>query len=679
MSLAWCNSESAKMTTAVLLLIAALALVHGLWIVTFTPRKHWAQTVKWYRWSKRLSWFMLGGAVLLVIFAMVSDGYPLKQPLSASVRRFVQENAYISGTLVVALTVALVVVILEQLWINPTQRTTNRPGGVWYAWFLVTFSASLMVEYAGERLVPPARTTPHAISLMTSEATQLIAEADKNLQPLRTAATSAADARKAVNPADEAAIKQLDQQSAAADQALKKAEAKIAQATKIKESLATAANGLAKLKALESASSADHDDKRSQLRAWIRDPKPSTPDSIPNDNIPQSSDTASASAPEIKDLEQRATQTKSLVLAMAASAASGPMVLDVAAILTVGGLYALWTLSLLFRRVTEGDRIVGTTARDLAFFKIFDSRLPAQCVVVGPRHSGKTELLRNMPECVCPGLDDQQATAPTQGARTARLSKHTDCDVSLVDCGGEFVGDQLDLLNNLRTDCLLVVMCASHLKAEDTHLNDPYYWDVSRIHMLVNTKYDSSPSTTVSDSVGDSAYRIPTIGDNCAAFFQTLYYATNRAGTSGDKSKALSAQDLAAQVSRVIVVLNHRDISADGSKAFERIPLECLETLARSIYARFVRSDQRVGAHAASAALKIVMRPQDRQLDVIAQSRALQNSNRQFIHWEPALAGLWAESAKAKSQQNLEMKGVPTSNAAHSDQEETSANSGVRP
>jgi hypothetical protein len=325
------------------------------------------------------------------------------------------------------------------------------------------------------------------------------------------------------------------------------------------------------------------------------------------------------------------------------TAAAGSQLIDTVAIVALGGLYALWTLSLLYRRIIEGDRLVGGTARTLAFNPLGGLQYPAQCVVVGPRHSGKTELLKSIHDCTYPPTDRIQTIEPVE----ARLARHIDYDVSVVDCGGEFIGDQLDLLTNLRTDCLLVVLCAAHLKKEDSPLKTKHTWNISRVHALVDENYDFTPSGGTEPEPRKSMDRgAPTIGMSCIAFFQAIYYATNRSGGHSEKRPRShpSAQDLVAQVSRVIVVLNHRDKGTADETAYSMVPVSCLEELALSIYRRFLRHGQKP-EHGVTAAIKVRLTPRNNRLHAVPEehSSALNDNDGNFVGWARAFAGDWPD------------------------------------
>src|SRR5205085_650870 len=138
----------------------------------------------------------------------------------------------------------------------------------------------------------------------------------------------------------------------------------------------------------------------------------------------------------------------------------------------------------------------------------------------------------------------------------------------------------LDILRNVRTDCLVVVICAAHLigRADDAaadeatrqkqraKLKDAGNWTLDKVHELVDLNHRDGMTH---------------------AFFRALFYVTNHAGkiatatsaapvrtaqTANGHNVELKSTDSAAEavssIYTVLVVLNDRDKTDDGKAQF---------------------------------------------------------------------------------------------------------------
>ncbi len=516
------------------ILIAIVVVVHGSLIVFWQPASDWPKTVQSYRISKCLSWIILAAALLLAVAISFADGVVAGYPLAASVRDAVREHPFVSGTVLISLVFSVVLALLDHMWINPMQRSSARPGGVFYAWFVVTFVVSLAINASTDHLLPTQDSTPEpiearifkgvsyrddlALRISAVEKLLVLRRAERETKQAEADSASGVDKNTKHDVAAEAARKLNE-----AQQIYDVLKADIAVINKGLELLGDAQNRLGEAKSLASKRNDDFQEHRLVLRKWGSNESAKIKEYQANRvALKTTSDWLKGAVKDLRHVQTRV-----------AAAVAGSQLVDTFAIVAVGGLYALWTLSLLYRRIIDGDRLVGGTARTLAFNPLGRWRHPAQCVVVGPRHSGKTELLKSITECTYPSLPQtvNMTTKTTIEPVEARFAKHIDYDVSAIDCGGEFVGDQLDLLTNLRTDCLVIVLCASHLKQTDLLLTTRTAWDISKVHMLINNNYDIQPNGDAIPKPTDTKDPgIPTIGASSAAFFQAIYYATNRAG-----------------------------------------------------------------------------------------------------------------------------------------------------
>lgn len=568
-------------------LIALLAALHGALIVWMPPDRDWIRTVRWYRRSKAFSWFVPIALTIVAIVAISANGVPLGYPLTSLIRRFVEMHPYISGTLIVSLIVAVVIICVEQLWVNPVQRASTRPGGIWYLWFVVTFGASLLVVELGQAILPAPMTTLPGLAQVERDA--------------------------AARP------------SAAAGSPEHKALANI---------IAAAKEAAGSFDLIEQFRNSRGDDMV-KLRAQLVSKR----ELLENMFGQLRADEAGPSVPaETQQIAGHAAALVGSTTRLIRAALSGWTGFGAISLLIVGGLYGLWTASLLYRRVTETDRLVGKTATSLAFLPAPHSQHPVQSVVVGPRFSGKTELLRSIQGVEYPANGKTEATTVPVSARLHSKK----FDISLIDCGGEYVGDQLDLLANLRTDCLVVVLCAAHLTGDATRLAQVHNWSLNRVATLINPLHDFVTAAALPPSGPGSTI---TVGSSCAAFLQAIYYATNRTRRASPQN----GRDPAAEVARVIVVLNHRDAVQTGGdpSQYDTIPLHCLEALAKSIYQRFVRPGQPPEAESAAAIkVRLTLQP-TRNVTVDTQSNVLTRNDNTFIGWASAMAGDWHVPAAA--------------------------------
>lgn len=273
-----------------------------------------------------------------------------------------------------------------------------------------------------------------------------------------------------------------------------------------------------------------------------------------------------------------------------------------------GGLYYLWCGNVLYRRLNDRDRLVGFAPKRIAFYPLHIAWLrkllgrgswrfswcdiPAQAVVIGPRGSGKTELLRSIQDLRYP-LPPEKPTFSTQWPVVVELYDHPYL-ATIIDCGGENMGDQFDILRTLRADCLVVTICAAHLKDDEFLLGQTTKWSLDTVSELFNEKYTQ-------EIRGSERYT----GKSAIDFFQALAYATKRAGgATGDqlsadaaatpsqvrdlrKPRRLRKSAVHAPVQRVLVVLNDRDASGKRSPQADYIRIDCLEQLAKTIHHRF--------------------------------------------------------------------------------------------
>ena len=293
-------------------------------------------------------------------------------------------------------------------------------------------------------------------------------------------------------------------------------------------------------------------------------------------------------------------------------------------LLTMTGLlYYGWTTGILYRRINDIDRFVGKPAARLGFVPCWpfgNVYHPAQAVIVGPAQSGKSEMIRGI-DGIAPRRAGQPESTHQPILSTLRsVGDERLHDVSLIDTGGEMMGDQFDLIRKVRTDCLVVVLCASHLARNAPQLRDVGQWTLENVHNLVNLTYTTP-----------GGFRI---GTKAAAFFQTLFYATNRAG-------ARPARNQVAAVHTVLVVMKDRDSAVNTGSQFSDVPLAGLEALAQDIYRRFnPAGDGTLNA----AAIKLLMHgpnPNRLTLEVKEQSSILQDANHLFMGCAYAMSGTW--------------------------------------
>ncbi len=320
-----------------------------------------------------------------------------------------------------------------------------------------------------------------------------------------------------------------------------------------------------------------------------------------------------------------------------------------------GLLYYGWTTGLLYRRINDIDRFVGWPAARLAFVPKWFLKLyhPAQAVVVGSTHSGKSELVRWLPQIMPTVVGSTNSTSePVLYSLKGNVVDDW-YEVSIVDTGGEMMGDQLDLIRKVRTDCLVVVICSNHLvKNKRATLENSKNWTLENMHSLVDDSYMTGPGVK----------QDPT-GKKTAAFFQTLYYATNRAGnvmppvTPANPVPARpkrSAADEVATVHTVLVVLKDRDSQPNTHKQFGEVTLACLESLAQDIYRRFSRNGGNPALNAAAIKVEIQAGPLPAgqppppqnvlTLNVVPpQSQVLSDAAGAFKGWAYAMSGAWGE------------------------------------
>jgi hypothetical protein len=173
------------------IVLAIVVILHGSLIVFWPPGGNWPQTVRWYRRSRHLSWVILVGAFVLAIAIPIGDGVLAGHPLAALVRDAVRDHPFVSGTILISLVLSVILALLEQIWINPIQRSSTRPGGVFYAWFIVTFAVSLAIGASGNRLLPTQDSTPEPIEARIPQTESLmgtltacVADTDKRLSEM---------------------------------------------------------------------------------------------------------------------------------------------------------------------------------------------------------------------------------------------------------------------------------------------------------------------------------------------------------------------------------------------------------------------------------------------------------------------------------------------------------------
>ena len=624
--------------TYFLFCIAILALLHGALIVILPSSTSWDNTVRWYRRSSLVAFSVLVVCIVLWLSAAVaSDRLPYGFSVTKALYRFAQANPYISGTVCVSLFVALIVAAVEVLWVNPFQRTSKRPAAVWYLWFFTTIIGSFIVSALSDQFLGSGEVNQQSLSRIQQTTDSVVRSYElrspqfSNLKKeAEEAASLALEKRKIADEAKnttEEEIKAANNLKSSAKEAEDDSKSKadrLATADAASRAYKTAEATLNTLKILRESPKTYDQDELAERRVMGRKAETDARDAATE--AKKAAETVGIDSKLGNYASEAANESlKAAELIAFALNTNSRLSFGFAVLLGLGLLYWVWIGSVMYRRLTERDKLIGRTAAHLAFLPETKNVHPAQCIVIGPRFSGKTEFLRCI-EKISYLSDPNSPTKSTQAPVAARLFRDH-CDVSIIDCGGEYMKDQLDLLSGFRTDCLVVVICAAYFKNSKKDLQNESKWRLDKITDLIDQSYDIGVASRV--------------GETAASFFQALYYATNQS-SSIEHTEHLGG----AEVQRVLVVLNNRDSETTEpcASSYEHIPINCLEVLADSISKRFPRSSSSL----TSAALKIRLDTEGRRTAHEKEwSDCLTNPDdrKQFLGFTETVAGKWTKSA----------------------------------
>lgn len=281
------------------------------------------------------------------------------------------------------------------------------------------------------------------------------------------------------------------------------------------------------------------------------------------------------------------TPANAALLAKTSTKKSSILQTALAATITIPILLALaywgWVSVGIYHQLADVDKVRGPTglARRLWWsirgFGLNPKAPPFQSLVIGPKRSGKSSLFAHpLDDNQHPEHQDlQKPNAKVVGtsevyARTIRVEGLQDrCGASTctaIDTGGEYLGDQLAVLNQSRVDRLIVVLNLDHF-AGDVGKRSPSEWelrDAASLYQPDDTTY--TPRGAARDV------------ENAANYLKALMLVNARAG------KGEIPRDAAKpQVQSVLIILNaggDDEIRNEHARSIDpKLPL----ALARSI------------------------------------------------------------------------------------------------